>query len=288
MDWRSLPPLSALRAFAAFAETGNVVEAGAALGVSHAAVSQQLKALEQHLDAALLDRSGRGLRLTATGEQLAAALRLGFEAMGAAVAEITGAQADRPLHISTTPTFASAWLMPRLSGFRAQCPGVDLMLDPTPSVVELSPDGFDLAIRYGTGGWRGVEVTPLIKSPLVIVAAPSLVGEGPVGDLSDYPWMEEYGTSETSQWLAHADRPRSFPKGRISVPGNLVLDGARDGQGIAVSVRLVVERDLAAGRLRLLGEEANPAAGYYLVTRPGVMRPALKAFVTWLKREAAG
>ena len=107
MDWRSLPPLSALRAFAAFAETGNVVEAGAALGVSHAAVSQQLKALEQHLDAALLDRSGRGLRLTATGEQLAAALRLGFEAMGAAVAEITGAQADRPLHISTTPTFAS-------------------------------------------------------------------------------------------------------------------------------------------------------------------------------------
>ena len=218
MDWRHLPPLASLRAFAAFAETGNVVDAGEALGVSHAAVSQQLKALEQHLDAALLDRSGRALKMTATGEQLAAALRSGFETMGSAVTEITGAQADRPLHISTTPTFAAAWLMPRLPKFRMQCPGVDLMLDPTPAVVELAPDGFDLAIRYGNGDWPGVDVVPLLMSSTVVVAAPSLVGDGPVGDLTDYPWMEEYGTSETSQWLGHKDRPKVFPKGRISVP----------------------------------------------------------------------
>ena len=89
MDWRILPPLSALRAFAAFAETGNVVAAGKALGVSHAAISQQLRALEQHLDVTLLDRSGRSMHLTTEGERLARGLRAGFGAIVEVVAEIT-------------------------------------------------------------------------------------------------------------------------------------------------------------------------------------------------------
>ena len=75
MDWRDLPPLSALRAFAAFAEEGSVVAAGDALGVSHAAISQQLRSLEAHLDVVLLDRSGRALTLTAEGAQLATAVK---------------------------------------------------------------------------------------------------------------------------------------------------------------------------------------------------------------------
>ena len=78
MNWRDLPPLSALRAFAAFAQAGNVVAAGDALGVSHAAISQQLRSLETHLDIALLDRSGRALRLTPDGIELAQALDSGF------------------------------------------------------------------------------------------------------------------------------------------------------------------------------------------------------------------
>lgn len=288
MEWRHLPPLSALRAFAAFAQTGNVTDAGDALGVSHAAISQQLRALEGHLDASLLDRSGRGLALTAHGERLAAALKTGFSGILDAVEQITGQQDLRPLHISTTPTFAASWLMPRLSTFREANPQVDLMLDPTPEVVTLGSDGIDLAIRYGAGDWPGLETEMLLNSPMVVVAAPSLVGEGCLPDLKElanFPWIEEFCTSESTRWLRRFGVHKAAA-GLMQVPGNLMLDGARDGQGVVVTVRAFVERDIAAGRLRELHCEEDPNAGYHIVTRPGVMRPALKSFVAWLRREA--
>lgn len=288
MNWRNLPPLSSLRAFAAFADTRNVVAAGAALGVSHAAISQQLRALEVHLAVSLLDRSARHLVLTLQGEQLAQALNNSFSAMISAVEEITGQQDARPLHISVTPTFAASWLMPRLPKFREDHGEVDLMIDPSAQVVSLAPDGIDVAIRYGVGPWPGVDAEMLLQSPMVIVAAPELVGEGPLADLrdlADYPWIEEIGTSEATNWLRRFGVPRA-KLGLMQVPGNLMLDGARDGQGIAVTVREFVERDIAAGRLRILHCEEQSDAGYQIVTRPGVLRPSLKAFVVWLRREA--
>jgi LysR family glycine cleavage system transcriptional activator len=288
MRWRNLPPLSALRAFAAFAETGNVTAAGDALGVSHAAISQQLRALEGHLDVALLDRSGRALQLTPAGETLAAALHASFATMIAASEEITGARDDRPLHISVTPTFAASWLMPRLSAFRSLCPNVDLMIDPSAELVNLSADGVDMAIRYGRAPWPGLESDMLLRSPMVVIGAPSLVGTGALPDvetLAGLAWLEEFGTTESTNWLGQYGLLRPARGGMMQVPGNLLLDGARDGQGIAVTVRAFVERDIAAGRLRVLHEEANDDKGYHIVVRPGVMRPALKAFAAWLRRE---
>ncbi|MEQ6249140.1 LysR family transcriptional regulator [Sulfitobacter sp. HNIBRBA3233] len=287
MDWRSLPPLSALRAFAAFAEAGNVTDAGVALGVSHAAVSQQLRLLETHLDAALLDRSGRALRLTAEGQQLAHTLRGGFALMAEGVAQIVAAREERPLHISVTPNFAASWLMPRLSGFRSLHPEIDLMIDPTPKVVTLSADGIDMAIRYGGGGWAGVETELLWESAMVVVGSPSLTAGIDPQDLealADLPWIEEFGMSEASRW-----RYRMMGETRrgstLQVPGNLLLDGARDGQGVTVVPRRFVEPDIEAGRLVVLHEETIPGTGYHIVTRPGVLRTPLKSFVTWLRRE---
>lgn len=290
MDWRNLPPLAALRAFSAFAQSGNVQAAGDALGVSHAAISQQLRALEAHLDVALLDRSGRSMRLTPAGDVLAKALHAGFATMIEAAQEITGARDVRPLHISCTPTFAASWLMPRLPSFRAKHPEANLRLDPTPALAALSPDGIDLAIRYGVGPWRGTETALLMESPMVVVAAPSLVGQGAlpaIDALSDYPWLEEASTSESTDWLRRFGNGDVAPKGLMQVPGNLLLDGARDGQGVAVTVHLFVARDIAAGRLRELHRTQRPGSGYHIVTRPGVMRPALKDFVQWIRREAA-
>lgn len=287
MDWRGLPPLSALRAFAAFAERGNVVAAGDALGVSHAAISQQLRVLENHLSASLLDRSGRALRLTPQGELLAHALRGGFSLMSEGVAAVTGTRDARPLHISVTPTFAASWLMPRLAGVRAAHPEIDLMIDPTPEVVTLSPDRIDLAIRFGKGRWPGVEATLLWESTMVVVGAPDLVGDTGYADLdalAQLPWMEEFGNSESTNWL-QKQGVTARGAGMLRVPGNLLLDGARDGQGVAVTVRHFVERDIEAGRLRVLHETVGEGAGYHLVTAPGPMRAPLRAFVTWLKRE---
>ncbi len=288
MEWRDLPPLTALRSFAAFAETGSVVAAGDALGVSHAAISQQLRSLEMHLDVALLNRDGRAMTLTVQGEELANTLHSGFGAMIDTVRLITGASDARPLQVSTTPTFAASWLMPRLPKFRALHPEVDLMLNPTPAVVTLSPAGIDLAIRYGDGNWQGLDAELLLSSPMVVVAAPALVGTGDLPSLDaliDYPWLEEFGTSEADRWLAQHGVKRKLGRGFTQVPGNLLLDGARDGQGVAVTVRAFVERDIAAGRLRVIETEVKPGMGYHIVTRPGVMRPVLKSFVKWIRSE---
>lgn len=287
MDWRSLPPLSALRAFSAFAENGNVVDAGDALGVSHAAISQQLRVLESHMDVALLDRTGRALRLTAQGALLAQALKGGFSQISDGVGALTGSRNAGPLHMSMTPTFAASWLMPRLSGFRAAYPEIDLMIDPTVKVVTLETGGIDVAIRYGKGSWEGADATLLWESPMVVVGAPVLVGEISYGDtnaMSQLPWIEEMGSSEASNWRKRSALAQSGTA-TLNLPGNLLLDAARNGLGIAVAVRRFVQGDIDAGRLQVLNEDPSRGTGYYIVTRTGVMRPPLKAFVSWLKRE---
>ena len=289
MEWRSLPPLAALRAFGAFVETGSVVAAGSALSVSHAAISQQLRSLEAHLGVTLFDRSGRSMALTGEGEILAQGCADGFAAIALAVGLITGAEAERPLHISPTPSFAAAWLMPRLSEFRVAHPGVNLVLDPTADLVQLVPGGVDLSIRYGTGGWDGLEDELLVETSMVVVAAPALIEGHDTSDLArlgELPWLEEVGTTESTNWLAAHGVTHGVRGSLTQVPGNLMLDGARDGQGVAVTVRAFVEADIQARRLCVLHEDATPGAGYHLVTRPGVQRPALRAFIRWIRKAA--
>ena len=290
MNWQALPPLPALRAFGAFVDTGSLVQAGAALNVSHAAISQQLRQLEQHLNVTLFDRSGRKLELTAAGHDLADATRVGFQKIIDATDALTGADAARPLHVSTTATFAASWLMPRLGAFRQQQPDIDIMIDPSPELVGLAPGGVDVAIRHGTGNWPGLDSTPLLLSPLVLVGSPDLIGARMVdapADLAEAPWLEEFGTSEASRWLEMHGVTPGRARSMIRLPGNLMLDAARNGQGVAVVVRAFVEADLKAGRLVELFRQETENSGYYIVTRPGVHRAPLQAFLRWLRRQRA-
>jgi LysR family glycine cleavage system transcriptional activator len=281
--------LAALRAFAALASTGSFTRAGEALNVSHAAVSQQVRALEDRLGVPLVARGGRRGALTAEGERLAAALETAFDAIGRAVDELTGGDASRPLQVSTTPAFATGWLMPRISAFRHEHPEVELMLNPTAQPVELTPGGIDVAIRYGHGNWRGLDAELLMPTTYVLVAAPSLIGDRRITeprDILDLPWLQELGTSEMSTWLR--DRGVVTPKKEniTHMPGHLVIEGLRNGDGVSATSRLLVEAELADGRLVTLFEDAPPDLGYYIVTRPGVQRPPLRTFVAWLKRHA--
>lgn len=289
IDWGRLPPLSALRAFCAFVQTGSVTDAGAALNVSHAAISQQLRSLESHLGTPLFDRSSRALELTVDGRELARALEDGFGRIATGVETLTQADAQRALNVGCTPTFASAWLMPRLASFQAEHPGIDMILSPSPALVDPSPGGIDVAIRYGTGGWSGLDSEQLVPSPVVVVGAPSLFGgvlpENPA-DLIAYPWLEELGTTETTSWLAAQGLADKRVLSRTQVPGNLMIDGARNGNGIAVTTRIAVAEDIEAGRLVPVFEERRDA-GYHLVTRPGVQRAPLKAFLRWIRKQAA-
>ncbi len=130
MDWSQLPSLTSLRAFAALADGKSYTRAATALNVSHAAVSQQVKALEERLGVSLVVRVGRGIMLTSVGASLARDLETGFAAIRRGVETLTGADVSRPVQITTSPAFAVEWLMPRIAEFQQLHPKITLMLNP--------------------------------------------------------------------------------------------------------------------------------------------------------------
>lgn len=287
IDWQTLPPLSALRAFCAYVEAGTVQLAGDRLGVSHAAVSQQIRGLEAHMGLSLVDRSARSMVLTPDGQELARALGDGFGTVAETIAALTGADADRPLQISTTQLFATTWLMPRLMDFQNRHPGIDLMLNPSAELCDPSPGGYDIALRFGDGNWPGFDVEMLVPTDVAITAAPSLVKDKVIEspeDLLDLPWLQELGTNEAMDWLRRNGVTQSRVRQIVELPGNLGLEGARAGQGVICTAMSSVENDVRSGKLQILFRDRGET-GYHIVTRPGVLRPQAKAFVAWLRRQ---
>jgi len=289
MDWDDMPPLSALRAFAVLAEAGGVARAGEMLNVSHAAVSQQVRGLERRLGTRLIRRDGRGTALTPEGVRLAKDLSAGFQTIRTAVGTLAEADSARPVQVTMTPVFATSWLLPRLGEFRAAHPGIELMLNPTPELVPLEPGGVDLAIRFGDGEWPGLESRLLLHTNFVLVASPDLIGGRDVADpeaLLDYPWLQELSTNEVSDWFRNQGVVDTRRVRMTHMPGHMVLEAVRRGEGISAVAEAFVADDVAAGRLQVLFGEISARKGYYIVTRPGVMRPPLKAFAGWLRRTA--
>lgn len=290
MDWTTLPPLAALRAFEAAARNLNYSAAGRELNVSHAAIAQQVRLLERFTGLRLAERAGRGIALTPEGRLLAGHLTSGFEEIAGAFRALSTAEADRPLHVTMTPSFAVSWFMPRMPLFRMAHPDIDLVVNPTVENVDLSSTGCDIAIRFGAGVWPGLESELLLPSNFVIVAAPSVVGDNWQGrpeDLATLPWLQELGTEEVEQWLASQGIEMPARAHITEMPGYLLERALRDGQGAAVTARVFVETDIAEGRLIALHEETqSTSAGYHLAWRPGIQRPAVKQFVRWIKKAA--
>lgn len=285
--WRNLPPLAALRAFAAWAETGSMTAAGQALNVSHAAISQQIRALEGHLGLLVLDRSGPLPRMTEEGRVLAEALRTGFGGMARVVADLTGADALRPVDLTLTQGFASSWLLSRLPDFRRAHPDVQLRLDSGGLDRPLAPGGADLSIRFGNGDWPGLEARRLVPSSMIVIAAPDLaqgVTPGDFAAMARLPWVTEPNCPCHTDLLSR--HGHSLPPGAtVYLPAPMLLLAVRAGQGLALAAQLLVEEDLAAGRLVKLGE-AGPPAHYWLLQRPGPLRPAARQFARWLMQAA--
>ncbi|MFT6774269.1 MAG: LysR family glycine cleavage system transcriptional activator [Paracoccaceae bacterium] len=285
----NLPPLSMLRAFEAAARTSSFSAAGRELNVSHAAIGQQVRKLEAHLDRALMLRAGRGLTLTADGAALARGLTEGFDALRAAVEALSAQDETRPLHITMTPNFAMTWLMPRLGRFRAAHPDIELRINPTGAVVDLALRDHDLAIRYGRGDWPGMDCTPLLRSRFLICGSPDLAARVPPDPTPEallaLPWLEEVDTEEVAIWLAEQGVVGPRPARVTVLPGFMLLSALRDGQGIACTSEMAVRGDLASGALVALHEDPAPESGYHLVRRLGPMRPPLRAFAAWLRAE---
>lgn len=290
MDWRHLPSLGSLRAFVSVAEKKSFSAAGRDLNVTHAAVSQQVRALEAHLGLQLVVREGRGIALTPEGEALFDGVRDGFGRITETIDSLVGSDDERPLHVTMTPSFAVSWLMPRISDFKVKHPEVELVLNPTAEPLEFTPGGVDLAIRYGSGNWPALESELLLASNYVVIGAECLVGEKTdyrPEDLLEFHWLQELGTNEMAMWLKSQGVVLPERLNVTHLPGYMVLEGLRRGDGITATARVFVEGDIEAGNLRVLFEDIQPLnAGYHLVTRPGVQRPALKAFLSWIRQKA--
>ncbi|MEM7500142.1 MAG: LysR substrate-binding domain-containing protein [Pseudomonadota bacterium] len=294
MDWAALPPLTMLRAFEAAARNGGFSAAGRELNVTHAAIAQQVRALEGRLGLRLMRREGRGVALTLEGRRLADGLGRGLETMRHALGEAARDAVSRPVRLSLTPKFSAYWLMPRLGRFRAQHPDIELLVSPTPELVDLSTGAFDLAIRFGQGGWPGLSPELLVPSAHVVVATPGLLARHRVdapADLLDMPWVQETETDEWFTWLtAHGVTPR--PKRDIlHLPGYMALAAMRSGEGVGLTARNFVQDEIDAGSLvALFDEPGKPETGYWLLQAPhpgGTPRRTLHAVVEWLRAEAA-
>ncbi|MCL4676548.1 MAG: LysR family transcriptional regulator, partial [Pararhodobacter sp.] len=164
MDWRDIPSLASLRAFDALARHGSLSAAARALNVTHAAVSQHLRALEAEFGEPLARRDGQGMQLTEAGDELAAALAEGFARIAGGVTQLRSRNAARPVVVALTPSFAEAWLMPRMGRFWAAHPDIEVRLVPGVALTDLRRDGVDVAIRFGKGAWPELEAEPLALS----------------------------------------------------------------------------------------------------------------------------
>ncbi len=288
MDWSRIPSLNSLRAFFVLAETGSYAKAATELNVTHAAVSQQVKALEADLGVSLAARQGRGVRLTDEGTALARDLNTAFAAIRRGVETLTDSDALRSVRITTSPAFAVEWLMPRIAEFQQRHPEITLMLNPTAEVVELKQGGVDVAIRYRARDRLDGDVSPLLVSDMIVAGASSLLGGREIGEISslvEIPWLQELNTNEVADWFARRgiilDRPLMISQ----MPGNLIMQAVRRGDGISYTARAFFQEDIQAGRIKVLHSE--PAFGLYVVeTGPGASRPAVRTFMNWLRTKS--
>jgi LysR family transcriptional regulator, glycine cleavage system transcriptional activator len=288
-----LPPLNALRTFEAAARHLSFTKAAAELFVTQAAVSHQIRTLEDHLGARLFRRMNRALLLTDEGQALLPAVREAFDRLSAGVRRVEDLCCGGPLTISTTPSFAASWLAGRLVRFQALHPDIELQLSATSRLVDFAREGIDCGVRYGEGAWPGLRAERLFRAALMPVCSPSLLdGDHPLRraeDLAHHTLLHALDDAEDWRlWLRAAGVQGIDPTRGLkfdSVP--LVLQAAMNGAGVAIGRRQLVAAEVASGRLvaPLDLELPDECAFYFVAPEVMVDQPKVVAFRTWLLGE---
>jgi LysR family glycine cleavage system transcriptional activator len=287
-------PLHTLPTFRAVAQSSNLRAAAEVLHLTHSAVSQQIKLLEEQLGFLLFDRRGRRIVLNAAGQALLISTESALAQLDAGVqaASLAAAGTEQRLRVAVLPSFAQRWLLPRLSRWRARHPDIALELDAAHRVVDLAREGFHAAVRTGRGDWPGLTAEKFAESSWIAVAAPAtahrLLGRGAAA-LLDEPLLGEVPLWE--QWFAAAGvQARVRPVADFNDAG-LMLQAAEHNVGLALARELFVADALADGRLVQLSPVAIRAEGataYYLVyPSPLAGWPPLMALRDWLFDELA-
>ncbi len=305
-----LPPLNALRVFEAAARHLSFKEAANELSITQAAVSHQIKSLEDYLGVELFRRSGRGVQLTEAARACLPRLREGFDSLAAAVELVRSRAEEADLLITAPPVFTARWLMPRLAGFARREPKIELRVFASSKMVDAgaldSPtlvSGLDLRenasgveIHLGSGQYPGYRADRLFGVSMAVVANPELVkGNPPIrepADLAHHVLLHDdamelvAGGNAWQRWLDNAgvaERVDASRGPRFS-SNILSLEAASQKLGVALALKPLVNDDLSSNRLCAPFDiEMKPQAAYYLVC-PEVIadRPAVAAFRKWL------
>jgi LysR family transcriptional regulator of beta-lactamase len=228
-------PLNALRAFEASARHLSFTRAAIELCVTQAAVSHHVKGLEVRLGVQLFRRLPRGLALTDEGLALLPALGDSFDRIAELIEGIGGGMAQL-LSVAAVGTFATGWLLPRLPGFHAAHPRIDLRLFTNNNRVDLAGEGLDYAIRFGDGAWHATESLPLIDAPLTPLCSPALARTiREPRDLPGQMLLRSYRADEWPRWFAAAGVAAPAVKGPVFDSSLIMAEAAMQGMGVALA-----------------------------------------------------
>ena len=295
---RRLYPLNALRVFEASARNLSFKKASEELSVTAAAVSHQVKGLEEFLGLPLFRRMPRGWLLTDTGQLLLSELSDVFQSLDRAMERVIESDSRGTLTLSVAPTFAVMWLIPRLQKFYALHPDLDVRISTGLSLIDFHRDDFDAAIRLGSGQWLGLEAIELFDETVTPMCSPRLL-EGPDGirspdDLSKHVLLHNHSmdydpeapTWETWLEAAGATGVDASRGTHFSLPDH-GLQAAIDGAGIVLGWRSLSAKDLAAGRVVEPFDVTLPLGSSFYLAYPEAhsQRPQIAALRDWLKKE---
>ena len=296
----AMPALDLLVGFEAAARHLSFTKAGEELYLTQSAVSRQIKELEDQLGVPLFQRRHRALSLTDAGQQFYAVAAQVITTMRAATERLR-AQAGkrRPLTVTTTNSFASLWLIPRLAGFTRKHPEVDVRITAETRVQDLERDGLDVALRHGPASLAGPNAVRLFGERVFPVCSPKLLKKLSLKKPDDlknhvllqyhdpdvrHPWLH------WKTWLEVAGVAGLRPAGTLSFSGyEQIIPAAVAGHGVALG-RSPLVKDLIDSKQLVapFKSMADPARAYFvIVSRDAAQRPEVNAFVEWLKSEAA-
>jgi LysR family glycine cleavage system transcriptional activator len=295
---RSLPPLTSLRAFEAAARSLSFTKAARELHVTPAAISHQIRGLEQFLGVTLFQRTSRRLELTRDGQLAAEHFREAFERIARGVQALRQQGREGELVIGVTPSFATRWLLPRLPSLSAQLPEVRVRLVTGTAPVDFDRDDIDLAVRFGRGGFDSVQTYELFNEMVAPVASPAFVRKHQLRRPSDLgrvrllhdESMRRVGRPPTwTEWLRAAGAPSVEIECTLCLDdSHLALQAACEGQGVALGRLAYAVNDLAQGRLVLPFSRVIELDLHYhlVVPEARAQEPLIAQFRDWLLREA--
>jgi LysR family transcriptional regulator, glycine cleavage system transcriptional activator len=286
-------PLNALRVFEAVATRLSFGEAAEALHVTPAAVSQQIKTLEDYLQTPLFRRDGRTVQLTPEGAQLLPGIRLGLEQLEATLQHLRQERHTGAINISTLGSFLQRWLMPRLSDLYAKHPGIDLRLHTSPTLVDFSRSDFHVALRYGEGQYGDLHTEKFLSEWVVAVAAPQLVekhGTLPdTGDLARYPLLhgDEFNWANWSTGDTRSMSSVNSMHGAFFDDSSSLLGAVLEGLGFGLMRWSVAAREVQAGTILLASDRVVPhrLAYYFVCPASYVSFPKVAALRQWLLQQ---